>query len=296
MIKCIYSLFAEFTKERVFMRKIKIVSDSSSDLKTLDGIAFATAPLKIITANKQYVDDESLDVEEMTNDLFTYKGKSSTSCPSIGDWLEAFDNSEWIFCVTITGTLSGSYNSAMNAKRTYEEEHPERRVFVLNSLTTGPEMILIIEKLRALIGEGLDFDEICDQIEEYRKKTGLLFMLESLKNLANNGRVSPIVAKLAGILGIRLVGKASDRGDLEPINKCRGEKNALETMRNQLKELGYAGGKLRITHCLNASAAEALRNMLLSEFQGAEIQILPCRGLCSFYAERGGLLVGFEKN
>ena len=121
-------------------------------------------------------------------------------------------------------------------------------------------------------------------------------MLESLKNLANNGRVSPIVAKLAGILGIRLVGKASDRGDLEPINKCRGEKNALETMRKQLKELGYTGGKLRITHCLNASAAEALRNMILSEFQGAEIQILPCRGLCSFYAERGGLLVGFEKN
>ena len=295
MIKCIYSLFAEFTKERVFMRKIKIVSDSSSDLKTLDGIAFATAPLKIITASKQYVDDESLDVEEMTNDLFTYKGKSSTSCPSIGDWLEAFDNSDWIFCVTITGTLSGSYNSAMNAKRTYEEEKTNSRVHVIDSLSTGPEIILIIEKLRALIGEGLDFDEICDQIEEYRKKTGLLFMLESLKNLANNGRVSPIVAKLAGILGIRLVGKASDRGDLEPINKCRGEKNALETMRNQLKELGYAGGKLCITHCLNAAAAEALRNMLLSEFQNAEIQILPCRGLCSFYAERGGLLVGFEK-
>ena len=121
-------------------------------------------------------------------------------------------------------------------------------------------------------------------------------MLESLKNLANNGRVSPIVAKLAGILGIRLVGKASDKGDLEPLSKCRGEKNALETIVKQLKELGYGGGEVRITHCLNEAAANSLRSLILSDYPNARIEILPCRGLCSFYAERGGLLVGFEKN
>ena len=278
------------------MKKIKIVTDSSSDLMTLDGVAFATAPLKIITAERQYVDDERLDTREMVTDLYSYRGKSSTSCPNIGDWLEVFDDAEWIFCVTITGTLSGSFNSAMNAKRTYEEEYPERRVFVIDSLSTGPEIILIIEKLKELIVQGLDFDEICNSITEYSKKTGLIFMLESLKNLANNGRVSPIVAKLAGILGIRLVGKASDKGDLEPLSKCRGEKNALETIVKQLKELGYGGGEVRITHCLNEAAANSLRSLILSDYPNARIEILPCRGLCSFYAERGGLLVGFEKN
>ena len=278
------------------MKKIKIVTDSSSDLMTLDGIAFATAPLKIITAERQYVDDEHLDTREMVTDLYSYRGKSSTSCPNIGDWLDVFGDSEWIFCVTITGTLSGSFNSAMNAKRTYEEEYPERRVFVLDSLSTGPEIILIIEKLKELIAGGLDFDEICNSITEYSKKTGLIFMLESLKNLANHGRVSPIVAKLAGILGIRLVGKASDKGDLEPLSKCRGEKNALETIVKQLKELGYVGGEVRITHCLNEAAANSLRSLILGEYPTARINILPCRGLCSFYAERGGLLIGFEKN
>ena len=60
------------------MRKIKIVTDSSSDILTVEGIDFESAPLKIVTTEKIYIDDATLDVEEMVNDLATYKGKSST--------------------------------------------------------------------------------------------------------------------------------------------------------------------------------------------------------------------------
>ena len=93
-------------------KKFKIVTDSSADMDTFEGVDFASAPLKIITANKEYIDDENLNVEEMVNDLRTYKGKSSTSCPNTEDWIEAFGDAERIFCITITATLSGSYNSA----------------------------------------------------------------------------------------------------------------------------------------------------------------------------------------
>ena len=64
-------------------RNVKIVTDSSSDLYELGDFPFASAALKIVTANKEYVDDANLDVEGMVNDLLAYKGKSSTSCPSI---------------------------------------------------------------------------------------------------------------------------------------------------------------------------------------------------------------------
>ena len=94
---------------------IKIVTDSSSDILTLNGVEFASAPLKIITADKEYVDDENLNVFEMVNDLHSYKGKSSTSCPNPTDWLETFGDSEEIFCVTVTGTHSGCYNAACAA-------------------------------------------------------------------------------------------------------------------------------------------------------------------------------------
>lgn len=274
---------------------IKIVTDSSSDVLKLPGVAFESAPLKIITAKKEYVDNADLNVKSMVDDMLTYHGRSSTSCPNVVDWLNAFGDAEEIYCVTITGTLSGSYNSALSAKRFYEEKHPGRRVFVLDSLSTGPEIGLILEKLRERILIGEEFDEICKTVKRYSKKTGLLFMLESMKNLANNGRVSPIVAKMAGILGIRVVGKASDKGDLEPLNKVRGEQKALETIVEHLKSMGLNRGKVRIGHCFNEEAALALKNLIRKEFDKVRVELYACRGLCSFYAERGGLLVGFEK-
>ncbi len=275
-------------------KRIKIVADSSADLFSLSSVDFESAPLKIITADKEYVDDENLDVKAMVDELGNYNGKSSTSCPNAADWLGAFGDAEEIYCVTITATLSGSYNAAVLAKQTYEEQYPDRKVFVLNSLTAGPEIALIIDKIEELVLANKDFDCICKAITKYSAKTRLLFMLESMKNLANNGRVSPLVAKMAGLLGIRVVGKASDRGDLEPLNKCRGEKKALETIVSHMKAIGCVDGSIRIAHCFNESAAKELAALLKNEFKNAKIKLYNCKALCSFYAEKGGLLVGFE--
>ncbi len=275
--------------------EVKIVADSSADMISIEDISFSQAAMKIITADREFVDNEELDIAEMVTFLSRYKGKSSSSCPNTSDWIEAFGDAKYVFCVPITATLSGSYNSAVMAKKDYEEKYPDRRVFVLNTLTAGPEMTLMAHKLRDLILEGLDFDSVCEQIERYMQSTGLLFMLASLKNFANNGRVSPIVAKAVGLLGIRLVGKASDKGDLQPLDKCRGEKSALKTIIGHLKEAGLKTGRVMIGHCFNKSAADDLKSMIKKEFAEAKVEIHKLHGLCSFYAEKGGLLVGFEK-
>lgn len=277
------------------MANIKIVVDSSANLSELAGVAFYSAPLKIITSIKEYIDDIRLDVSQMVSDLLENKERTSTSCPNVGDWLTAFGDDEQILCVTISGALSGSYNSAVLAKQTYETQHPERSVFVLDSLSTGPEMVLLVEKARDLAIQGMDFSQICSEVTKYSEKTVLLFMLESMRNLANNGRVSPLAAKAAGILGIRIVGKASDHGTLELLHKCRGEKKALQTMFSEMNNAGYGGGKVKIAHCLNAEAAASLRALIQEAFPGTTVEISPCGGLCSYYAEKGGLLVAFEK-
>lgn len=276
------------------INKVKIIADSSSDMVAFDKVTFHSAPLKIITANKEYTDNIDLDVEGMVNDLLKYSGKSSTACPSPDDWLSAFGDAEYIFCVTITSNLSGSYNSACTAQRLYEEQYPDRHVYVVDSLSTGPEMQLIVEKIATLINDGKDFNEVCEDIVTYCKNTSLLFMLESMKNLANNGRVSPLVAKAAGLLGIRVVGKASDQGTLEVIEKCRGAKRALPSLIENMQKLGYADGKVIINHCLNLEAAEKLKALIIEKFGNVNVTIGECRGLCSFYAEKGGLLIGFE--
>ncbi len=277
------------------MRKIKIVADSSSDVLEMEGTDYAYAPLKINTAEREFTDDRDLDVDEMVEYLYNYKGQSKSSCPNVSDWLEAFSDADDVICVTITSGLSGSYNSACTAKNIYESEHKGRRVFVLDSLSTGPEMKLAMEKMQECIAAGLSFEEICDSVVEYIKTTGLLFMLKSLKNFANNGRVSPAVAKIAGFMGICMVGRASDVGTLELAHKCRGEARSLETILSDLEKYGLREGKVRIAHCQNEDAAKRLKDMIIAKFDKAKVEIHKLRGLCSFYAEKGGVLVGFEK-
>lgn len=276
-------------------RKVKIVADSAANVLALEGIDYTLAPLKIITEEREFVDDAALDVAEMVGYLEKYTGRTRSACPGTGDWLNAFGDAEEVFCLTITGGLSGSYRAACVAKQLYEDEYPDRRVFVLDSLSAGPEIRLMVEKLAQLIAQGMDFDDICVAMEKYRSQTGLLFMLKSLNNFANNGRVSPLTAKLVGIAGICIVGKASDEGTLEPKEKCRGEKKSLAKIADLLAEEGLVTGRVSIAHCQNPAGAVALQTLLRSRFPNVQVDISTCRGLCSFYAEKGGLLVGFEK-
>ena len=277
------------------MKTIKIVADSSANVLALEQTAFAAAPLKVITDVREFVDDAVLDVDAMVSWFDSYKGKSKTSCPNPADWLEAFGDADEVYCVTITSGLSGSYNAACIAKQMYESENEGKRVCVIDSLSAGPELVLIIEKLEEYIGQGMSFGDICREIEAYKQRTGLTFMLESLKNFAANGRVSPAVAKIAGVLGIRIVGKASDQGTLEPTNKCRGVEKSLAAILSHLKSNGLATGKVRIAHCMNEAAAQKLKEMIRAQMAQVNVQIHRCKGLCSYYAEKGGLLVGFEK-
>lgn len=276
------------------MRKIKIVTDSSANIAALANSDFASAPLKISSEEREFIDDENLNVDEMIEYFDTHKGKSKTSCPNPSDWIEAFGDADDIICLTITSGLSGSFNSARAAKDIYESENDGKRVFVFDTLTAGPEIELIAEHADKLIAENRDFEEICEAIKLYKKKTGLLFMLESLKNFAANGRISPAIAKITGLLGIRIVGKASDKGTLEPLGKCRGETKTLEMIITHLKEFGLSKGRVIISHCKNLAAASQLKEKIEALMPTVEVAISKCRGLCSYYAEKGGLLVGFE--
>lgn len=271
----------------------KIVTDSSSNVFSFADVDFANVPLKIIAGEKEYTDTPDLNLENMIEELKNFKGKSGTSCPNIHEWFHAYQGSDQIFAVTITSNLSGSYAAAVQAKDYYMEENENAKICVLDSLSAGPELLLIMEKIRDYILAGDTFEQIKKNISEYQKKTHLLFCLESLTNLARNGRINPAVAKIAGVLGIRIVGKASDEGTLQPLHNCRGEKKALDAIFKEMKHSGFKGGKVRIAHCFNPEAATRLKEMILKEFSDCDVFIDACTALCSFYAEKGGLMIGY---
>lgn len=274
--------------------KRKIVADSSCDMWELNGVDFAVAPITISADNKHYVDNQELDVHLMSEELAKYKGVSHTACPSVGSWLDCYEGYDEVFVVTLTGAMSGTYNSAMTAKGIYEEENENVKVHVFDSLSTGPEMRLLIEKLKEMIEEDLPFEEIVEKGQDYLNHSRLFFELKSLHNFAMNGRVSKAVASAIGVLNISIFATASEEGTIQQISKCRGEKKVVKSMIEHLENAGYHGGKVRISHADNLKLAHNVRDKILELYPNADIIVYPMGGLCTYYAEIGGLLVGCE--
>ena len=111
-----------------------IVSDSSSNLFNIEGENYKTVPLHIMIGGTDWADTADVDMDAFDEALYSFDGKTSSSCPSPDEWLESFGDAETVFCFTITHGLSGSYNGAMTAKSMYEEHHPGRHVYVIDSL------------------------------------------------------------------------------------------------------------------------------------------------------------------
>lgn len=273
---------------------MRIVTDSSANLERLEKMDYISVPLTVRIGETEYADTPALRVDEMLRAMDACETGTSTACPGVWDWLQAFGEDDRIFAAVLTGRLSGCCGAARIAAGEYMEEHPDRKVFVLDTLSTGPELELIAEGFEELILSGLSFEEACREIGTYRERTHLGFVLTSLDNFARNGRVSAALAKIVSVLHINIVGRASGEGELEPLNKCRGRKRALEQLWKNMTDAGYAGGKVRIRHTENPEAAEEMRLKVLSAFPEADVRVGENRGLCSYYAEHGGMLVGFE--
>ena len=94
--------------------KFKLIADSSCNIISMVNPNFGTVPMKVRT-DREYIDDANLDLAAMVEDLRNYSGKSGSACPSVGEWLEAFGDADYVFCTTMSKGLSGSFNSAQRS-------------------------------------------------------------------------------------------------------------------------------------------------------------------------------------
>ena len=276
----------------------KIVADSGCDYREITDLAnqtrFESVPLTIQIDNEIFVDNAHLDIDGMMEKMYATSSASKSACPSPDDYLRSFERAENIFVVTITGSLSGSHNSAQLAKKLFLEENPTANIHVIDSLSAGGEVDLIVKKLNDLIKEGLSFEQVVEAITHYQKKTKLLFVLAKVDNLVKNGRLSKLIGAVVGLLNIRMVGEASDTGTLELLQKARGAKKALTAAVDEVLKAGYKGGRIIIAHRNNEKFCQQFAEVIKEKFPAADISFLPTSGLCSFYAEEGGLLMGYE--
>ena len=274
-----------------------IVADTSCDLFALDGgegiFDFATIPFTIRIGGKEYIDDETMPVDEMLTANENHSELAQTACPSPEDWRSKFEAPGPVLAFTISSALSGSYNSACTARNMLQEEDPGKQIAIIDSKATGPEHAMLILKARELILAGRSFEEIEKALVLEAEKIHTTFALASYRNLIKNGRVSRLIGFIAGHLGFWGIGIGSEAGEIAIRGKARGDKAMIRFMADEIEKVGLAGKEIRISHCQNEQAAGMLKEQLETRFPGVSVVLMETRGLDSFYAERRGLIVGF---
>lgn len=275
-----------------------IIADSSCNLRDYSPQApdtlYAYAPLKINVGGTEYSDDANLDVAELNRIVAEEKSASSSACPSAGEWAELFRSAENVIAITISANLSGSFEAASMARNLVQEEG-DHRIHLVNSRAAGGklEMLVILLDRYLTSNPNATFEEACAYIDGIEQCSTVLFSLSSYENLTKSGRMPKMAGILANKLNIRMLGTASDEGTIKVMGPTRGQKKTFEKIVAAMKSDGFDGGIVYIDHVANESGAMALKDRIVAEWPQALVRVVPCGGLCSYYAERDGFIIGF---
>ena len=216
-----------------------LVVDSSSDMLEdnvkSDKFDFEVVPLVIQVEGHDYVDNGSLDVNEMLEAMKLTKKASTTACPSPEAFYEAFIKADCTICVTISAALSGTNNCAQLARQMVLEKYPDKKIAIYNSIGTAGSLEKILMSAVKFIEAGMGFNEIEALLEPIANQK-VLFTLACFDNLIKNGRMNPIVGMVATKLNIRAVASNTEAGEIKVLKKCHGEGKTYDELVKLLAE------------------------------------------------------------
>ncbi len=274
----------------------KIIVDSGCDLtetmKEKIGIDIESVPLNLQLDDKVFVDDDCLDVEDYLVKMENCPTMAKTSAPSPELFLEKFMGKDSVFAVTISSYLSGSYSSAMLAKDLYLEKLGQKFIHVFDSLSASAGETIIALKINELVKANFSDLEIVENVNKFIDSMKTYFILDKYDTLIKSGRMNPYVAKLASILNIKPI-CGGIKGKIELVDKARGQSKAFAKLIDLIAkdEKTIDTRVLGITHVKCAERALAFKEEVSKRLNFKEIIIMNATGLCTTYANRGGLIV-----
>ena len=276
--------------------RYKIIVDSCCDLtpQLKEKMEILSVPLSMRLGNREYVDDDSLDINEFRNDMKACTEKTGSASPAPYVYQSAMESATDSFVVTLSSQLSGSHQNAVLAKKCVEENKTANaHVFDSKSASAGETLIAL--KIYELILQDLPKENIILKISTFIDQMKTYFVLENYDNLQKNGRLNKITGTLASILGIKLVMGSDGDGNIALYAKPRGTNQMIERLLSLIKESGKNTDdeNIVISHCNNPHLAERLATAVRERFNFKEIFIIPTGGLSSLYTDDKGIVIAF---
>ncbi|MCH5321823.1 MAG: DegV family EDD domain-containing protein [Eubacterium sp.] len=283
--------------------RYKIVVDSCCDLtaEMKDWTDFEIVPLLLEIGDYSIFDDENFDQDDFIARMKANGGLAKSACPAPDAFKKAYEGDyDEVYVITITDKLSGTYNSALQGKALYEEEHNDsKKIHVFNSLATAGLETIVAQEIKKLCDDGKDFDEIVAYIEDYIvNHTALYFCLESLDALKSNGRLFALAAKVLEKIRVKLVCKRTLEGNIALTGQDLTINRALIKMANtivqEVSDKELSDKKLYVSYVCCEERAKLVANKISEKVKFGRVELIKASGLNSLYASDGGIIVSYS--
>lgn len=274
----------------------KIIVDSCGELpeRCKNDEHFESIPLSMQIDEYLIVDDETFDQADFLEKVAESPNCPKSSCPSPERYMEAYRcDADHVYAVTLSGNLSGSYNSAVLGKNLYHEEYGEKKIHVFDSCSASIGETLLALKIEECEAKGMSFEETVETVEAYKNEQHTYFVLETLEVLRKNGRLSNLKAFVANALNIKPVMGSTPEGQIQQLSKTRGINRAVLKMIDYLVEEATNPEEkiVAISHCNCPERAQMAKEEILKRMPVKDVIILDTRGISSMYASDGGIIM-----
>ena len=276
----------------------KIILDSCGELaeEMKNDPRFERVALTLTVGDYEILDDDNFDQKTFLKKVSECPTCPHSACPSPEAFKQAgVCEADHIYYITLSSHLSGSYNSACIAKEMLEEEYPNKKVVVVDSLSASVGLTQIARRIVEMEEKGIDFEQIVERVGTLRNRMLTYFVLDNLETLRKNGRMSRVTELIASTLNLKPV-MAADMGEIVKISQTIGSKKALAKMTElitaEIDKLKDATEKsIMISHCNCEKRAELVKKLMQEKFPGLQITILDTAGISSMYANDGGIIL-----
>ena len=281
---------------------VQILADSCCDFtpELLRETGAQIIPLTVISPDgEEMIDDATLDLGRLLESMRSNKTDPARSaCPSVEAYAEKMAACDECVVITLSKNLSGSYNAARLAMETVLEQHPEKKIYIIDSKSASAGETLIALYVHGMNRQGVSFEEIVEGTEELIRRMDTVFLLKDLSNLVKNGRVSKLKGKLTQVLQLFPVLSDDGNGEIVSRHIVRGYKQAKKKLVSTISEIAASrplyAGTLVLCHCFAAEVAEELRAALMQQCEAIKnVVIVPMAGLSTIYANDGGVVLAF---
>ena len=247
------------------MSRIIIVTDSTADLteQEIQDFNIHVVPLNITIQEEHYLDGETITKEEFKNKMIASSELPMTAQPSIGRFVELYDelgkDGSEIISIHLMNSISGTVNAARQAA-----DITESTVTVVDSDFTSRSMGIIVREAAKAAKEGKSAEEVLAVIESTRQRTKLYLTVLNLDNLIKGGRISRVMGAFSNLLNIKLFLEVIN-GKIEIVQKGRGLKSLQKKYDEVFEEMKA---------CPNGIQEIGIMHAGLNEFNQSQIDTL----------------------